>query len=67
MPEFIAEHVPTDLDDFTRGYLECAEWLIDENVARDKIRGFTKAAIAKATADCADFISAYSDQLSAYT
>jgi hypothetical protein len=67
MPEFIAEHVPNGLDDFLRGYLETAEWLIDETVDRAKIRGFTKAAIAKAKADCDDFIRAYSDQLSTYT
>src|SRR6266550_971373 len=66
MPQFIAQHTPRGLDDFTRGYFEAIEWLLPEETNRDKIRGFTRASIAKAKADCLDFISAYSDDLSEY-
>lgn len=55
MPEFIPEHTPKDLDEFTQGYMEAMEWLLDESVDRDKLRGFTRQAIKSAKADCADF------------
>jgi len=68
MPEFIAEHVPAaaDLDEFTQGYLECAEWLAhsarDEDGTgefdaedRESCEGWTPEAIALAVSDCADF------------
>src|SRR5712672_793390 len=66
MPEFVAQHTPRGLDDFTRGYFEAIEWLLSEEVNRDKIRGFTYASILKAKADCFDFCSSYSDDLSKY-
>jgi hypothetical protein len=65
MPEFIPNHIPTELDAFTCGYLECAEWLAcvmsdrpdmsltDEE--RNRCRGFTKKAIASAKRECKDF------------
>lgn len=66
MPEFFAEHVPDDLDEFTTGYLETAEWLIDEEVDRSKIRGFTKAAINDARVVCEDFQKANAAELERY-
>ena len=76
MPEFIPNHTPTELDDFTRGYLECAEWLAyvmsdrpdtsltDEE--RDRCRGFTKKAIASAKRVCKDFQDSNADLLTIY-
>lgn len=55
MPEFIPEHTPHNLDAFTRGYLDAAEWLLDEEIDRAKIRGWTKEAITRAKKDCAAF------------
>lgn len=64
MPEFFAEHVPSDLDEFTTGYLECAEWLAQADnggtgeltdAQRDTCRGFTRKAIAAAKRDCKAF------------
>lgn len=60
MPQFHPAHTPSTLagealDEFTRGYLDCAEWLLDDEVDRDKLRGWTKRAIGKAAADCAAF------------
>jgi hypothetical protein len=66
MPEFIPEQVPAGLDDFTRGYLECAEWLLDESIDRDAILGFSAEAIEQASADCADFQEVYAAQLERY-
>jgi len=65
MPEFIAEHTPRNVDDFTRGYLEAAEWLLDENINRNKLRGFTKAAVREAKATCKDFQDINADLLAA--
>jgi hypothetical protein len=70
MPEFIAEHTPSNVDEFTRGYLEAAEWLIQgedgEEIDRDKIRGFSRAAIRAAKADCRDFQRSNKKQLAEY-
>jgi len=66
MPKFIAQHTPRNLDDFTQGYFEAMEWLLPEEVNRDKIRGFTNAAITNGKADCADFMLHHSDDLLKY-
>lgn len=60
MPEFIPEHTPSGLDNFTRGYMEAMEWLLPEEIEgkalnRDKIRGFTRKAIKEAKAACEAF------------
>ena len=39
MSEFIPEHTPSGLDEFTTGYLEAVEWLLPEETNRDKLRG----------------------------
>lgn len=74
MPEFYPRHTLKNLDEFTRGYLDCAEWLLPEPglddqsrvTARDKVRGWTRAAISTAMADCAAFQSANSGDLAAF-
>jgi hypothetical protein len=55
MPQFHPEHTPRNLDNFTRGYLEAAEWLLDEDVNRSKIRGFTPKAVKLAKTECLKF------------
>ena len=66
MPEFHPEHTPTDADAMTQGYLSCAEWLLDENVDRANIRGWSLAAQRQAAADCKDFAEANATDLDAY-
>lgn len=76
MPEFIPEHTPNRLDEFTTGYLDAVEWLlskydsegneIPDDQWRDKLRGFTKKAIKQAVDDCRDFQAAMADQLAAW-
>lgn len=66
MPEFIPCHTPTDVDDFTRGYLEAVEWLLAEEVNRDKLRGFSASAKAEARKDCAKFMADRSIDLAMY-
>lgn len=66
MPEFIPEHTPQGLDDFTTGYLKAVEWLLPEETNREKIRGFTRDAIKKAKEDCADFQKANATDLELY-
>lgn len=70
MPEFFAEHVPDNLDAFTTGYLEAVEWLLqgsdDAELDRDKLRGFTRAAIRSAKVDCRDFQEAHGALLEEY-
>ena len=56
MPEFIPQHTPHNLDAFTKGYLEAAEWLLPEDVDRNTITGFHPDTIAKAKADCEKFM-----------
>lgn len=66
MPEFVPEHTPAGLDEFTTGYLEAMEWLLPEETNRDKLRGFTRKAIKAAIADCADFQQANAEALARY-
>ena len=66
MPEFIAQHVPSDLDQFTTGYLEAVEWLLDEETNRYGLEGFSESAILRAKEDCRSFQESYAEQLAAY-
>ena len=76
MPEFIPNHTPTGIDDFTRGYLECAEWLAtvmsdrpDNSLTsgeRDRCKGFTREAVRDAKRDCAGFMKANAADLTLY-
>jgi hypothetical protein len=84
MPEFIPEHASPpghNLDAFTVGYLECAEWLArcywnrdgsernDSDLTdeeRSRCRGFTRKAIAEAKADCKAFQKANRGDLATY-
>lgn len=66
MPEFIPEHVPAGLDDFTRGYLEAMEWLLPEETNRDKLRGFTRKTTKRAMEECADFQESNGADLAEY-
>lgn len=55
MPQFHPEHTPARVDSFTQGYLDCAEWLLDDEVDRDRLRGWAKRAIDAAATDCTQF------------
>jgi hypothetical protein len=63
MPEFIADFIPDGLDDFTSGYLQCAEFCnqddwndSDESGNRwEEVQGWSERAITTATRDCAKF------------
>jgi hypothetical protein len=55
MPQFYPEHTPRTIDEFTAGYLDAAEWLLDDEVDRDRLRGWTKAAVVRAVRDCGEF------------
>jgi hypothetical protein len=64
------------LDSFLTGYLACAEWLMTDELnpetgdvsedRRFKARGWTKAALRDARADCAAFIAANAADLASY-
>ncbi len=66
MPEFIPEHTPPELDAFTQGYLECAEWLLDDEEDRDAVKGWSATAIAEAVKECEAFQSANAQLLDQY-
>lgn len=66
MPTFIPEHTPGGLDEFTKAYLEAAEWLLDEEVDRAKIRGFSPRAIIRAKQDCLKFQMDHAPELEAF-
>jgi hypothetical protein len=57
MPEF---------DSFTQGYLDCAEWLLDKDVDRSKLRGWTKKAIKEAVDVCVRFQVDHMNDLERY-
>ncbi len=55
MPEFIPEHTPPSLpDDFTRGYVACIEWLLDDET-RDDATGFAPETVAAIIEACKAF------------
>lgn len=66
MPEFIPEHLPDDMDDFTRGYLSCAEWLLDDDTERDALQGWHASALKDARADCEAFQETWGEELARY-
>lgn len=66
MPKFIPEHTPEHVDTFTRGYLDAAEWLLDEEIDRDAVEGWSAEALAQATADCTAFQRANAADLESY-
>jgi hypothetical protein len=68
MPEFFPEMTPSDLDDFTTGYLECAEFTdcnSDSEEMADAV-AFSPAFIESAKADCADFQESNAELLARY-
>lgn len=69
MPKFIATHVPSDLDEFTTAYLECAEWtdMNSDNPDAERATGFDPSFIAESVKDCTDFQEAQADKLIRYT
>lgn len=66
MPVFIPDHSPKGLDDFTRGYLDCAEWLLDEEIDRNKVKGWAPASIIAAVVVCREFQEANAADLAQY-
>lgn len=56
MPEFIPQHTPDDLADMVQGYLDCAEWLLDDDERKRECRGWSQEAIAEAKEDCERFV-----------
>ena len=64
--EFVPEHTPAGLDEFTRGYFEAVEWLLDDDIDRGKIRGFSRDAVKRGKADCARFQVEYTELLAVY-
>ncbi len=66
MPKFIAEYTPANLDAFTQGYLDCAEWLLNEDDKDKDCNGWSPDAIKQAAADCGDFQSANETLLFSY-
>jgi hypothetical protein len=62
MPEYQPRCTPKDADDFMRAYLDCAEWagLSEEDREAFELSAAPKWSddtIAKARADCADFVN----------
>jgi hypothetical protein len=78
MSEFYPDHTPTNLPtsrygDFLRGYFAAAEWLLptdtgepENDMDRDKIRGWSRQAIKQMKADCRAFWSANRKALDEY-
>lgn len=73
MPEFQPQHTPKGLDDFTRGYLDAAEWLLDGSTDnergksdRDIATGWADEAIKSATQECAAFQQEHEELLRQY-
>lgn len=77
MPQFYAEHVPARITcDFTRGYMECAEWLWPEPdsyesypgaaIHRDKVRGWSADAVKRMQRDCKAFMRENAAALATY-
>jgi hypothetical protein len=66
MPQFQPQHTPRNIDEFTRGYLEAAEWLLDDEVDRNKIRGFAPQAVRLAKVECLKFQMDHAIDLEAF-
>ena len=65
MPAYEPYLTPKGLDDFTRGYLEAIEWLLDDKT-RAEITAFAPTLIEEAKADCAAFLQSEADDLARY-
>jgi hypothetical protein len=67
MPLFVAQHTPGGLDEFTTAYLNAAEWLLDDDADRTKIRGFAPSAVKRAVRDCLKFQMDHAPELEAFS
>lgn len=63
MPEFIPDHNRVGLGEFTEAYLAAAEWLLDEDIDREQVKGWSKEALDRAEKDCAAFQEKMRNQL----
>jgi len=68
MPKFTPMRTPDGLDDFTRGYMEAAEWTDcgDDNEEMLDADEFAPEFVARAKKDCADFVAANAALLERY-
>jgi hypothetical protein len=77
MPQFCAEYIPSNrgpswLEEFAKGYFECAEWLLPDTdgeyggIDRNKIRGWSVKARKQMLKDCRDFVRANAADLGVY-
>ena len=66
MPEFYPEHTPSGLDEFTQGYLNAAEWLLDEEIDRSEVHGWSNDAILHAKGECEQFQRENAAELARY-
>lgn len=69
MPEFIPQFTPGDLDEFTKGYMDAAEWLLSDSTDngpyeegeeplasdQDRAEGWSEDAVTRAHNDCDAF------------
>lgn len=66
MPEFISNHTPVDVDLICQGYLTAVEWLLDDSIDRDKIRGFSRQTKTAAIEDCRRFATVHAIDIARY-
>lgn len=76
MPTFIAQHIPlfpakrmlrdSGFSDFVAGYFGAAEWLLPEEIDRDKIHGWSQDARVIMLIDCKCFWRENKADLQAY-
>lgn len=55
MPEFIAQYTPSRASSTVQGFMDAAEWLLPEEDAAKRIRGWSRAAVRTATRICEAF------------
>lgn len=55
MPKFIPQHTPSGLDNFTESYFAAMEWLLPEDIDRDKIVAFSWRTIRRVESVCRKF------------
>jgi hypothetical protein len=65
MPLFIPTRTPPDIDDFTRGYFEAVEWLLDDETDWGSA-SFAPETIADASEDCRAFVESNAADLARY-
>lgn len=66
MPQFEPQHTPRNINPVARGFLDCAEWLLDEGTDRDTIKGWAPSAIRFAVEECDDFVQYNPEDYEAY-